>query len=149
MVNNLINSINLINRFFVRLGPQMNQNLFDLIYEKLIQLNELKIINNKIVGFERNIRIRYKQSYSIEDNDWGDFQAHRKLVGLITVARSFNKNEIESISELHKTIHDTYNNTLFDSKCFIIQSLDSTESTTESEVCEIFFFHVDFNLFFT
>ncbi|KAH9497728.1 Trafficking protein particle complex subunit 9 [Dermatophagoides farinae] len=64
------------------------------------------------------------------DNDWGDFQAHRKLIGLITVARSFNRNEIESISELHKTIHDTYNNTLFDSKCFIIQSFDSTESSS-------------------
>ena len=117
----------------------MNQQLFDLIYKNIIKLNELKILNNKINGFERQIRIRYKQSYSIDNNDWGDFQAHRKLIGLITIAQSFNKNEIESISELHKTIHDTYTNTLFDSKCFIIQNLqsnnDDDESIDESKVC--------------
>nr|XP_027201589.1 trafficking protein particle complex subunit 9-like [Dermatophagoides pteronyssinus] len=116
------------------IGPQMNQQLFDLIYKNIIKLNELKILNNKINGFERQIRIRYKQSYSIDNNDWGDFQAHRKLIGLITIAQSFNKNEIESISELHKTIHDTYTNTLFDSKCFIIQNLQSNdESIDESK----------------
>lgn len=109
----------------------MNQNLFNLIYENLMQLNELTITNNKIAGFERIIRVRYKQSYSIEENDWGDFQTHRKLVGLITVARSFHRNEIESISELHKTIHDTYNNTLLDSKCFIIKSTNELKTNTE------------------
>ncbi|KPM04717.1 brunelleschi-like protein [Sarcoptes scabiei] len=116
-----------------QLGPQMNPKLFKSIYDHLLQLYELKITNNKILGFERTIRIRFKQSYSIEENDWGDFQAHRKLIGLITVARSLNQNEIESIIELHKTIHDTYNNTLFDSRCFIIKTPETqngTESTT-------------------
>lgn len=115
----------------------MNPKLFKSIYDHLLQLYELKITNNKILGFERTIRIRFKQSYSIEENDWGDFQAHRKLIGLITVARSLNQNEIESIIELHKTIHDTYNNTLFDSRCFIIKTPETqngTESTTIDQV---------------
>jgi hypothetical protein len=74
------------------------------------------------MGFERTIRVRYKRFYSIENNDWGDFQAHRKVLGLITVGKSFNDNEIESIYELHNTIRETFANTLYDSRCFIVNN---------------------------
>ena len=104
----------------------MNPSLFNLIYDRLTRMYELKVTDNKGMGFERKVRLRYKQSYSIENNDWGDFQAHRRLVGLITIARSFNDNEIESICELHNTIRDTYANTLFDSRCFVIRNSLST-----------------------
>lgn len=100
----------------------MNSKLFNQIYDRLTQVYEFKITDSKGSEFERVIRLRYKQSYSIENNNWSDFQAHRRLIGLITVARSFHDNEIESICELHKTIRDTYTNTLFDSKCFIIMN---------------------------
>lgn len=117
---------------FAPLGPQMNASLFNRIYDRLSQLYEFKITDNKGMGFERTVRLRYKQSYSIENNAWGEFQAHRRLVGLITIARSFNDNEIESICELHNTIRDTYANTLFDSRCFVIGNLSTT--TTEKVV---------------
>lgn len=100
----------------------MSTKLFDLIYDRISQLDEFKVTDNQTKGFERIIRLRYRRSYSIENNDWADFQVHRRLVGLITVARSLNDNEIESICELHNTIRDTYTNTLFDSRCFIIRS---------------------------
>lgn len=111
----------------------MDRQLFNLIYDRLAQLYEFKITDQKVSGFERVIRLRYKQSYTIENNDWGDFQAHRRLVGLITIGRSFHDNEIESISELHKTIHDTFANTLFDSRCFIIRSSEA-DSCTENKL---------------
>lgn len=125
----------------------MNKQLFDLIYNRLSQLYEFKVTDQN-VGFERTIRLRYKQSYTIENNDWGDFQAHRRLVGLITIGRSFHDNEIESISELHKTIHDTYANTLFDSRCFIIRS--SPTNACSKLVCfeSVNFISVIFFLFF-
>lgn len=116
----------------------MNPNLFNLIYDRLSQLYEFKVSGNKGMGFERTIRLRFKQSYSIENNNWGDFQAHRRLVGLITIARSFNDNEIESICELHNTIRDTYADTLFDSRCFVIRSSSPTvEITSNNEVCKL------------
>lgn len=137
----VIKQIGMINNFVIKLkwylshltftiitslGPQIHPSLFNLIYERLSQLYEFKITDNKGMGFERTVRLRYKQSYSIENNDWGDFQAHRRLVGLITIARSFNDNEIESICELHNTIRDTYANTLFDSRCFVIRNSPSS-----------------------
>jgi hypothetical protein len=80
------------------------------------------------MGFERTIRVRYKRFYSIENNDWGDFQAHRKVLGLITVGKSFNDNEIESIYELHNTIRETFANTLYDSRCFIVNNSNDTNT---------------------
>lgn len=115
----------------------MSPKLFDLIYDRISQLGEFKVTDNQSKGFERIIRLRYRRSYSIENNDWADFQVHRRLVGLITVARSLNDNEIESICELHNTIRDTYTNTLFDSRCFIIRSsggkLENNEDQNDKE----------------
>ena len=74
------------------------------------------------MGFERKVRVRYKRCYSIDNNDWGDFQSHRKVLGLITVAYFNQSNEIESIHEMHNTLRETFSNTLYDSRCFLVNN---------------------------
>ena len=80
------------------------------------------------MGLERTIRVRYKKSYTIDNNDWGDFQCHRKALGLITVAYFNNNNEIESIHEMHNTLRDTFANTLYDSRCFLVNNANTSDS---------------------
>lgn len=83
---------------------------------------------------KRKIQVRYKQSYTCDSNDWGDFQAHRKVLGLITIGKCSSDGEAESLQELHNSIKETYSNTLYDSRCFIInQVIDSQPTTPDQE----------------
>jgi len=36
-------------------------------------------------GTERCVQARYIKDYPVGNNDWGDFQTHRRLLGLITI----------------------------------------------------------------
>ncbi|CAG2158996.1 unnamed protein product [Oppiella nova] len=106
-----------------QIGPQMSPKLFNRIYDGISKLCEICISDAQGLGFERKVRVRYKRSYSIDNNDWGDFQSHRKVLGLITIAYFNNTNEIESIYELHNTLRDTFANTLYDSRCFLVNDI--------------------------
>ena len=58
--------------------------LFDLLHNELASVQVTKINGN--LSYERTIRLRFKKNnYEPSNNDWGDFQAHRKLYGLITI----------------------------------------------------------------
>lgn len=110
--------------------------LFDSIYDQLINVNVTKINGN--LNYERTIKLRFKKNYyELSNNEWGDFQAHRKLFGLITIgildelktdlngkeqnANFRNEvNQVEEIYEKHKTVADTYS-TLLDSRCLLLR----------------------------
>lgn len=47
-------------------------------------------------GNERVIWARYLKEYPVGNNDWGDFQTHRRLHGLITLGN------LSTISVLHE-----------------------------------------------
>lgn len=113
------------------LGPQMSPKLFNRIYDGISKLSELSITDAQGMGLERTVRVRYKTSYSIDNNDWGDFQCHRKALGLITIAYFNNNNETESIHEMHNTLRETFANTLYDSRCFLVNN-----STNSSNSCD-------------
>lgn len=42
-------------------------------------------------GTERCVQARYIKDYPVGNNDWGDFQTHRRLLGLITICKYFLK----------------------------------------------------------
>jgi len=39
------------------------------------------------MGVSREVLARYIKDYPVENNDWGDFQTHRRLLGLISVGK--------------------------------------------------------------
>lgn len=109
--------------------------LFDSINKELINVNVTKINGN--LSYERTIRLRFKRNqYELSNNEWGDFQAHRKLCGLITVGildeeqLNDDSSKVEELYEKHKKFADTYS-TLLDSRCLLIK-VKSTSSPTQS-----------------
>lgn len=108
--------------------------LYDLIRKEIIDVNVTKIHNN--LSYERTIRLRFKNGhYELSNNEWGDFQAHRKLYGLITICiideEEFDEDNkvVEEIYEKHKKFADNYS-TLLDSRCILLK-VKSTSSTSE------------------
>ena len=53
------------------------------MYDRLSRVNHVKVVDS--MGVHRQILARYIKEYPVENNDWGDYQTHRRLLGLISV----------------------------------------------------------------
>jgi hypothetical protein len=65
------------------LGEELSSKHFNQLYERINKLSIVKIKENN--GNERIIWARFMKEYPVGNNDWGDFQTHRRLLGLITI----------------------------------------------------------------
>lgn len=100
---------------------------YNKIFDRISRLNEVRIGDAQGLGVERVIRLRFKktENYSTEDNEWGDFQYHRKVLGLITIGKvdsSKDEDQLSLVSENHEKLMQDYSGTLLDSRCFIFKS---------------------------
>lgn len=60
---------------------------FAKVWDKVRRVNHTKVTDS--AGVVRQVYVRYVKEYPVESNDWGDFQTHRRLLGLITVGKCF------------------------------------------------------------
>uniref|UniRef100_A0A182SDB6 Uncharacterized protein n=1 Tax=Anopheles maculatus TaxID=74869 RepID=A0A182SDB6_9DIPT len=67
----------------------------------------------------RDIWVRYIRDHPVENNDWGDFQTHRRLLGLITVGKFEAQSELNELCRVHESLKVKYTHTLFDSRCLL------------------------------
>lgn len=95
-------------------GKLVTAKHFSRCWERICQLDCVAI-----PGQNRNMWIRYKRSYSKDCNEWGDFQAHRKALGLVCVGCCVNHQEFEDLFESYKTEKERYEETLFNSKLIV------------------------------
>ena len=54
---------------------------FSKIYDRIARIHTLTVP----VGNPRVVKIRYRKYYAIENNAWGEFQVHRRVLGLVCV----------------------------------------------------------------
>lgn len=69
-------------------------------------------------GQVRDIYVRFVREHAVENNEWGDFQTHRRLLGLITVGKFESQGELNEVNYgiiFKNSIHDFshFLNTLF------------------------------------
>lgn len=87
-----------------------------------------------IPGQKRDMWIRYKKNYTRSCNEWGDFQAHRKVLGLIAVGRCSNAAEFDALFESYKKEKDTYSDTLFNSRLIVFgMNTDGSQLSEEQK----------------
>ncbi|NWI09861.1 TPPC9 protein, partial [Crypturellus soui] len=68
---------------------------------------------------QRVLYIRYRHHYPPENNEWGDFQTHRKVVGLIALTECSSAKEWPQTFEKFHLQKETYGSTLYDSRLFV------------------------------
>lgn len=78
----------------------------------------------------RDIWVRYIRDHPVENNDWGDFQTHRKLLGLITVGKYDTQAELNELCRAHESLKVKYTNTLYDSRCILFGSTKLKRDTS-------------------
>ncbi|KOB69480.1 NIK-and IKBKB-binding protein-like protein [Operophtera brumata] len=90
---------------------------FNKLWERIQRVNNIKVTDS--TGQVRDIWVRYVRDYPVENNDWGDFQTHRRLLGLITLSKFNNQVELNEVCRVHESLKVKYSNTLFDSRAFM------------------------------
>lgn len=117
------------------IGPLKPRSL-QRVFERIQRVNNVKIPGMGYIGSEirsgsssstfldssgitRDIWVRYIRDHPVENNDWGDFQTHRRLLGLITVGKFDYQNELNELCRVHESLKVKYTNTLFDSRCLL------------------------------
>ncbi|CAG4956680.1 unnamed protein product [Parnassius apollo] len=90
---------------------------FNKLWERIQRVNNIKVTDS--TGQVRDIWVRYVRDYPVENNDWGDFQTHRRLLGLITLSKFTNQVELNEACRVHESLKVKYSNTLYDSRAFM------------------------------
>lgn len=66
-------------------GEELSSKSFNRYFERICRVNQSRVVDG--IGNERSVQTRYIKDYPVGNNDWGDFQTHRRLLGLITICK--------------------------------------------------------------
>ncbi|KAH8279570.1 hypothetical protein KR018_002003 [Drosophila ironensis] len=83
-------------------------------FEKVRRVSHIRVTDS--AGNPRTIWIRFVHDHPVEHNDWGDFQTHRRLLGLITIGKFDNQTELNELCRLHESLKVRYGSTLYESR---------------------------------
>lgn len=87
---------------------------FFRIYKRISAVSQVNVRDS-----QRVLYIRYRHHYPPENNEWGDFQTHRKVVGLITITECSSAKEWPQTFEKFHLQKEIYGSTLYDSRLFV------------------------------
>ncbi|KAG7501444.1 hypothetical protein JOB18_049877 [Solea senegalensis] len=87
---------------------------FFKIYKRIASVSQVNIRDS-----QRLLYIRYRHHYLPENNEWGDFQTHRKVVGLISITTCGTAKEWPQTSERFHGQKEVYSSTLYDSRLLV------------------------------
>lgn len=87
---------------------------FFKIYKRIASVSQVNIRDS-----QRLLYIRYRHHYLPENNDWGDFQTHRKVVGLVAITTCNSNKEWPQTAERFHGQKEVYSSTLYDSRLLV------------------------------
>ena len=67
-------------------GQQLKPRTFNKLYDRISRVQQVTTRDSQ--GARRAVWLRYRRWYPAENNDWGEFQSHRRVLGLITLGKS-------------------------------------------------------------
>ncbi|XP_067111585.1 trafficking protein particle complex subunit 9 [Osmerus mordax] len=87
---------------------------FFKIYKRIASTSQVSIRDS-----QRLLYVRYRHHYLPENNEWGDFQTHRKVVGLIAVTTCASAKEWPQTSDRFHAQKEVFGSTLYDSRLLV------------------------------
>lgn len=101
-----------------QVGSQLKSRSFHKLYERISRVGHVKV--NDSNGTQRPVWVTYRRDYPLENNDWGDFQTHRRVLGIITIGQVGSQSDLNDICKQHESLKVKYSSTLYDSRCIIL-----------------------------
>ncbi|CAD5114430.1 DgyrCDS3562 [Dimorphilus gyrociliatus] len=101
-----------------KVGSSLTDDQFKILFDKL---NFTKFV--RIHDKDRVLNIRFKRHYPVENNEWGEFQMHRRVLGLICIGAAKNDSELSDLkidfeAHVQRYISTFYNSKLITIKCY-------------------------------
>uniref|UniRef100_A0A1A9ZEY3 Trs120/TRAPPC9 N-terminal domain-containing protein n=1 Tax=Glossina pallidipes TaxID=7398 RepID=A0A1A9ZEY3_GLOPL len=93
-------------------GPSKPRTL-QKAFDKVRGVNNVKITDSN--GLIRDIWVRYIHDHPVENNDWGDFQTQRRLLGLLTNGKFETQIELNELCRQHESLKVRYG-TLYETR---------------------------------
>lgn len=103
--------------------------VFARTIDRITSVTYVRLPDNK-----RGIWLRYKRLVHLENNEWGDFQVHRRVAGLICLGKAASEIELATVYANFDTMKETFRSTLFDSRCFVFGMSEETVQESASGV---------------
>ncbi|XP_006152186.1 trafficking protein particle complex subunit 9 isoform X2 [Tupaia chinensis] len=94
-------------------GIVSEENFFR-VYKRICSVSQVSVRDS-----QRVLYIRYRHHYPPENNEWGDFQTHRKVVGLITITDCCAAKDWPQTLEKFQAQKEIYGPTLYDSRLLV------------------------------
>ncbi|XP_008196943.1 protein brunelleschi [Tribolium castaneum] len=111
------------------IGSQLKPKTFQKFHDRIAKLTSVRITDS--TGNVRTILVRYVKEHPVENNDWGDFQTHRRLLGLVSLGKYDSQQELNEICRVHESLKVKYTGTLFDSRCILFGPTKEASSSPE------------------
>ncbi|KAJ8273344.1 hypothetical protein GJAV_G00100540 [Gymnothorax javanicus] len=99
------------------------------IYKRIASVNQVSIRDS-----QRLLYIRYRHHYPPENNEWGDFQTHRKVVGLIAVTTCGSSKEWPQTADRFHGQKEVFSSTLYDSRLLVFGLQGEIAEQTRTDV---------------
>lgn len=100
---------------------------FSRIYDELQSLKTVFLSTEK-----KTVRFQFLDNYPTENNEWGDFQYHRKVLGLICIAQHVDAVPIGDLEKFYCDMKNLYDCTLIDSRLVIIGLHQAASNSNKS-----------------
>ncbi|XP_042221045.1 protein brunelleschi-like isoform X1 [Homarus americanus] len=101
-----------------QVGSQLKSRSFHKLYDRISRVGQVKVSDSN--GSQRPVWVTYRRDYPVENNDWGDFQTHRRVLGIITIGQVGSQSDLNDICKQHESLKVKYSSTLYDSRCIIL-----------------------------
>ncbi|KAK8728604.1 hypothetical protein OTU49_009040 [Cherax quadricarinatus] len=101
-----------------QVGSQLKSRSFHKLYDRISRVGHVKVSDSN--GSQRPVWVTYRRDYPVENNDWGDFQTHRRVLGIITIGQVGSQSDLNDICKQHESLKVKYSSTLYDSRCIIL-----------------------------
>ncbi|XP_013391061.1 trafficking protein particle complex subunit 9 [Lingula anatina] len=110
-------------------GAELKPKSFGRVYDRISRVECVHVPNQ-----QRTVWMRYKSQYPIENNEWGDFQAHRKVLGLLCIGKARTTEEMEDIYQTYEDEKTAYSSTMYDSRLVVFgMNTDGSPSMQQSD----------------
>lgn len=118
------------------IGMQTGSKLFGRVFERISRVRHTRHVDGQLAAGGRTVWLHYVRSYPADASEWGDFQAHRRVLGLLTVGKCHDQAGMEELCRQHLALQEQYR-TAIDSRCLLFgmdapSPSGSSSSTTDS-----------------
>lgn len=97
------------------IGSFVSKATYTTVWDQLTKLKRIPVAK-----YRRNLTVRFVSNYPTENNEWGDFQFHRKVLGLICIAQHNENVAGSDLEAQYSDLKNLYDSSLLDSRLVIL-----------------------------